>query len=237
MKSNTGSKVRLGIFVTLGLGLFVAGVFYIGQKQRLFTSTFALKFLCGNVSGLQAGNNVRFSGINIGTVRSVRIVTDSTVQVEIIVDKATKKFIKKDAQASIGSEGLMGDKVVNINPGNPNQPEINADDFILCEGGNSIDEIMGQIKVVATNTAQITGDLAGIMDNIHQGRGTVGKLLMDTVFANNLDQTVVNVKKGAGGFKENMDAVQHSFLLKGYFNKKKKEQERSQKKAEENSKK
>lgn len=223
MKKNTGSKVNLGIFVIVGLALFVTGVFYIGQKQRLFRSTLKVKFICPNVSGLQAGNNIRFSGINIGTVKDVEIISDSLVRVDMELDRNVEKFIKKDARASIGSEGLMGDKVVNISPGSPEQKEIEDHDSILCEDGNGIDEIMTQMKIVAENAAQITGDLAGIVDNIHQGKGTIGKLFMDTVLARNVDQTIVNIKEGAGGFKQNMDAAKHNFLLKGYFKKKEKE--------------
>jgi phospholipid/cholesterol/gamma-HCH transport system substrate-binding protein len=144
------------------------------------------------------------------------------VQVYMLIYKKIKPFIKKNARASIGSEGLMGDKVVEISPGTPDQKEIENNDSILCEGGNGLDEIMAQVKIVAQNAAQITGDLAGIVDNIHQGKGSIGKLFMDSTFAKNLDQTVVNIKEGAGGFKENMDAAKHNFLLRGYFKKKEK---------------
>ena len=233
MKTERGSTLRLGIFVVTGLLIFIMGVFYIGQKQRLFSRTIKIKFVCANVSGLQAGNNVRFSGINVGTVANIILITDTAAQVEMVIEKRVKKFIKKDAAASVGSDGLMGDKVVNISPGSPNGQEIENNDVIGYEGGNSLDEIMRQVKIVSTNAASMTGDLADIISNIHQGKGAVGKLLSDSTFAKNLDQTMVSVKQGAKGFKEDMDAAQHSFLLKGYFKKKQKENEKKQKEQQE----
>jgi phospholipid/cholesterol/gamma-HCH transport system substrate-binding protein len=233
MKKNTGDKIRLGMFVTIGAALFIMGIFFIGQKQRLFSSTIQIKFLCKDVSGLQPGNNVRFSGINVGTVDNIEIVTDSTVQVDLLIDKSVKDFIKKDAQASIGSEGLMGDKVVNISTGSPGQASIENNDIVAYAGGSSMEEIMAQVKIVATNTAQITGDLSGIIGGIRQGKGTIGKLFVDTTFADNLDQTLVNVKNGAGGFSDNMDAVKNNFLFKGYFKKKEKEKQKAREKIEE----
>lgn len=237
MKKNTGDKIRLGMFVTIGAALFVVGIFFIGQKQRLFSSTIHIKFLCTDVSGLQPGNNVRFSGINVGTVSNITIAGDTTLEVELLIDKDVKKFIKKDAQASVGSEGLMGDKIVNISAGTVWQVSIEDGDIVNYTGGSSIEEIMAQVKITATNTAIITGDLAGIIGNISRGRGTIGKLFMDTVFADNLDQTIVNVKDGAGGFKDNMDAAKNSFLLKGYFKKQEKEKHELQRKKDEDARK
>ncbi|MFN8298076.1 MAG: MlaD family protein [Chitinophagales bacterium] len=233
MKKDTGSRIRLGIFVTAGTALFVLGIFFIGQKQRLFSSTIHLKFLCNDVSGLQIGNNVRFSGINVGTVDAIDIMSDTSVQVDILVDKDVRKFIKKDAWASVGSEGLMGDKVVNLSGGTPGAAAVEDNDRIAYASGSSIEEIMAQVKVVATNTAHITGDLADIIGNIRSGRGTVGKLFMDTVFAENLDRTIVNIKQGAGGFKDNMDAAKNSFLFRGYFKKKEREKEKEEKERQE----
>ncbi|MFN8285714.1 MAG: MlaD family protein [Chitinophagales bacterium] len=233
MKNNVANRIRLGVFVTVGFTLFVLGIFFIGQKQRLFSSTIHLRFRCNDVNGLQVGNNVRFSGINVGTVSEIEIISDTTVQVDLLVDKSVKKFIKKNSSASVGSEGLMGDKVVNLSAGSASSGSVEDKDLLVYSGGNSMEEIMAQVKVVATNTAVITGDLSAITSNIRAGKGSVGKLFMDTVFAENLDQTIVNIKQGAGGFKDNMEAAKNSFLFKGYFKKKEREKEKEQKELEE----
>jgi phospholipid/cholesterol/gamma-HCH transport system substrate-binding protein len=224
MKNDTGNKVMLGIFVIMALTLFIAGIYFIGQKQRLFSSTFKVTFICGDVNGLQVGNNVRFSGINVGTVSNVKIITDSTVLVDLVLDKGVKKFIKKDAEASVGSEGLMGDKIVNIAAGSSDLREIENNDTILCGKGSGIEQIMTEVTITAENAAQITSDLSVITGSIREGKGTIGKLFMDTGMATNIDKTIINAKNAAGGLSENMEAAKHNILLRGYFKKKEKEE-------------
>src|SRR4051812_28244697 len=114
MEKETGYRIRLGIFVSIGVALLIVTIYVIGKKQNLFGTTFKVSGIFHNVSGLQVGSNVRFSGISIGTVENIEIITDSTVRVDMILEEKTRKFIKKDAKASIGSEGLMGNKIVNI---------------------------------------------------------------------------------------------------------------------------
>ena len=117
MKQNISHKVRLGIFITIGIAVFIAAIYFIGDKQQLFRSTFHLSGVFKDVAGLQTGNNVRLSGINVGTIDNIIIISDSSVRVEILIEESTRKFIKKDAVASIGSEGLMGNKTLIISPG------------------------------------------------------------------------------------------------------------------------
>ena len=105
------------MFVTMGMAVFIAGIYFIGEGQQLFRSTFRISGVFKDVAGLQPGNNVRFSGINVGVVDNISIISDSSVRVEILIDDDTRKFIKKDAVASIGSEGLMGNKILIITPG------------------------------------------------------------------------------------------------------------------------
>lgn len=224
MENNKASKVKLGVFVTLGIALFIVGIYFIGQKQRLFSSTFRIKAIYKDINGLQVGNNVRFAGIDVGTVDNVKIINDTSVQVDVLIDKDVKKFIKKDAVASIGSEGLMGNKLVTISSGTPGQPQIENDDFIETTDGNNIEEILSSVKIVADNAAVITGDLADVIDNVKNGRGSIGKLFMDSTMAGDLGATISNLKSGTKGLDENMEAAKHNFLLKGYFNKKEKEE-------------
>ena len=237
MKKDSGNKIRLGLFVIGGVVIFLVGIYYIGQKRLLFSSTIKLKTIYHDVNGLQVGNNVRFSGIDVGTVDDISIISDTTVSVTLAIDHSVKKFIKKDAKASIGAEGLMGDKIVNLTSGSESGEEIANGDFIQSMEGSTIDAIMKSVKVTADNAAVITGDLAGVIGMVKSGKGTIGKLLMDTSFAGNLDATMVNVKQASGGLKENMEAAKHKFLLKGYFKKKEKEAEKLQKEKEKEDKK
>ena len=225
MKNKTSNIIKTGIFITVGILFFIAGIYFIGKRQRLFSNVFKINGVFKHVSGLQVGNNVRFSGINVGTVEKIEIISDTTVKVDMILDESTHQFIKKDSRAVIGSEGLMGNKTVNISPGSAEQPAISEGGTILTGQPIDADEILLKLKTTADNAASISGDLALIMNNISQGKGTIGKLFMDTTMANTLDQTITNLKQGTQGFEENMNAAKKSFLLRGAFKKKKKDKE------------
>ncbi|MCD6065819.1 MAG: hypothetical protein K0S33_645 [Bacteroidetes bacterium] len=222
MKKRTGNTLKLGVFITLGLLFFIGGIYVIGKRQRLFSNVFKVSGVFRNVSGLQIGNNVRFSGINVGTVDNIEILNDTSVKVDMIIDEDTRRFIKKDATALIGSEGLMGNKTINISHGSPGQKPIEDNGLILTGQPIDTDEILAKLKSTTDNAASISGDLAVIMHNISAGKGTIGKLFMDTTMANTLDQTITNLKQGTQGFEENMNAAKKSFLLRGAFKKKKK---------------
>ena len=182
MKKDIASKIRLGIFVSLGIAFFTAGIYFIGVTQQMFTSTFRISGVFKDVSGLQAGNIVRFSGINVGTVESITIISDSSVRVDMRIDEKVRKFIKKDAEAMIGTEGLLGNKILIITPGTKGANGIEDNDVIATNVPTSIDDIMRQLKATSDNAAHITGDLSQIVGTIRSGKGTIGKLLMDSTY-------------------------------------------------------
>ena len=114
MKRTSGQKLRLGLFVTIGTVLFVSAVYLIGQRETMFKKTFIISSYFQNVNGLQRGNNVRFSGIDIGTVKAISMINDSTIQVDMNIQEDITAHIKKNAIATIGSDGLVGNMIVNI---------------------------------------------------------------------------------------------------------------------------
>jgi phospholipid/cholesterol/gamma-HCH transport system substrate-binding protein len=230
VKGNTGNKIKLGIFVFIGILLFIIGIYSIGQKRQLFNQTFRISGVFKNVNGLQPGNNVRFSGINVGTIEDIEIISDTSVRVDMIIDETTRKFIKKDAVAIIGSDGLMGNKIMIITPGTSQERIIKNNDFIRTTYPINMEDILRQFKTTTENSARITGDLTDIIGNIRSGKGTIGKLFMDTSLAENLDKSIVNIKEGTGGFKQNMDAAKHSIFLRGFLKKRKKEEKKDEKK-------
>lgn len=222
MKKIKSNKIKLGIFVSFGIVLFIAAIYFIGRKQQLFSSTIRISGIFRDISGLQVGNNVQFSGINVGVVDNIEMIADTAVRVDLTISEKAKKFIKKDAKALIGSDGLMGNKIVILTPGTNGANKIKNNDVIATVVPVSLDEIMLNLKITSSNAAAITEDFAAIMDNIRSGRGTIGKLFMDTVFAKNIDKSIINIKQGTGGFKQNMDAASHNILLRGYIKKKEK---------------
>jgi len=205
MKKKISHKVRLGIFISLGILIFILAIYFIGEKQQLFRSTFRLSGVFKDVAGLQVGNNVRLSGINVGTIDNITIISDTSVRVIILVDENTRQFIKKDAVASIGSEGLMGNKVLVISPGTGGKKSIENDDVIATSQPTDIDEIMKSLKTTIDNTAYITGDLAKIATNIESGKGTIGRLMMGKTWRQDIESTIINLKDGSVGFKTFMD--------------------------------
>jgi len=232
-KKNQGNKIKLGIFVSVGLLIFTAGIYFIGQKQQLFNNTFTISGIFKDISGLEVGNNVRFSGINVGVISTIEIISDSSVRVDMSIESKAQKFIKKDAKATIGSDGLMGNKIVIIMPGKSNQKQVNDNDFIGTSMPVSLDDILVKLQLTSNNAANITDNLSAITDNIRSGKGTIGKLFMDTVLAKNIDQSIINIKQGAGGFKQNMEAASHNILLRGFIKHREKKQEEKEKKQEE----
>ena len=148
MSKDPGSHWKLGLFVIIGLVLFAGGIYFVGKQQNLFGSTFHLTAKFISAGGLKEGNNVRFSGINIGTVNTITL-TDSLVEVDLVIRKNVQEFIKTDATATIGSDGLMGDKVLTINPGKQDSKSVKDGDLIGTKKAIDMDDIMTSIKTNA----------------------------------------------------------------------------------------
>lgn len=221
MKKTTGNKLRLGIFVSASLILLILAIYYVGERQQLFSGTFHISGVFKDISGLQVGNNVRFSGINVGIVKDIEQITDSTVRVDMQIDNGTQKFIKTNAKAIIGSDGLMGSKLIIIVAGPSGFGAIGNDAEIQTEQAVSMEDIMENLELTTQNAAMITSDLAIIIENMRDGKGAIGKLLMDSTMGEDIAQAIVNIREGTGGFKQNMDAASHNVLLRGYLKKKK----------------
>ena len=215
-------KIRLGIFVAGGLALFVLAIFIIGKQKNLFNPVYTLHSTFHNVSGLQVGNNIRFSGINIGTVDNINIINDSTVSVDMTIKREVKQFIKSDSEVAIGSEGLIGDRLLIITQGSSNASQALEGQQLGSKEPVETDAIISSLQVTAGNAEVISYQLADIMTKINRGDGTLGRLIQDTTIAENLNQTIVNLKKGTKGLGENMEAAKHNFLFRGYFKKKEK---------------
>jgi phospholipid/cholesterol/gamma-HCH transport system substrate-binding protein len=290
-------KIKLGFFIGIGLLLFIIAMFYLGSKENMFTSTVTLYSDFGDVSGLSAGNNVTYSGINIGTVQSVDIQGINKVRIVMSVEKNILKYIKKDSQVTIASTSLVGSKAVTISSGTDSSKTAEDGDFlpstvpidlgqimnnlynstkqadsiakelttivakvnggegtlgqlinnkslynsvdsafnvitsytgeintVILKLSNMIDQVAGQINSFTIEVNKITTDIANITKKMNSSESVVGTLLTDTAFANNIkniarqsDETVKNFERGAFSFQQNMEALKHNFLFKGYF--------------------
>ncbi len=254
------------MFVLLGITLFIITIYFIGKNKNLFASTFHIKSQFKNVSGLKIGNNVRFSGINIGTVKNIEFVSDSAVMVDLIIKEEVQKYIKKDAIASIGSDGLMGDKVLTISPGTSSVEIIKDNGTIVSSKAIELEDLMKGLQKSVNNAGKITDELATFTSKMNNNNGALSKLMTDENFSNSLTNTLLNLENSTNNFstftkkmnnkngvlsklvndeklgktidttinelKETVKAAQNNFLLKGYFNKKKRAEAKKKKEAE-----
>ncbi|WP_276504322.1 MlaD family protein [Terrimonas pollutisoli] len=321
------SNIKLGAFVLSGLLFLVLLLYMIGKDRNLFGSTYILKARFENVQGLVPGNNIRFSGIQAGTVKRIKILSDTVIEVTMIIDTKMKPIIRKNAIASIGTDGLVGNKVVNIVPAREpgalaeegdilaSKKVVNTDEMLqtLYKTNNDIAIIADNLKTTVQqinnssalwallndksiprdlrislgNIRQATGKAGNMADNLHtiimdvkNGKGSVGAILKDTSFAQNLNDAIVkikvvgeevdslaneigkvvtgirqdinngkgavnalfkdsamviklnasldNIQKGTDGFNENMEALKHNILLRGYFRKQEKQKRKEE---------
>jgi phospholipid/cholesterol/gamma-HCH transport system substrate-binding protein len=192
-------KVRLGIFIMGGLMIFAIVIFFIGKKQNLFNPVFKITTNFYNVSGLQVGNNVRFSGINVGIVDNIKIINDSTVEVEMLIRKDVQKFIKMDSKASIGSDGIIGDRVMVISQGSNKSPMVKDGQHIASLIPIEFNDILLNLQSAVVSVEIITVELAEIMTNINRGKGTLGMLIQDSTIAMNTGQIIHNLKASSKG--------------------------------------
>ncbi len=187
MGNNKSKYIKLGIFIVAGLALFVIALFYIGSKENLFTKTFNVYSIFPNVSGLTQGNSVQFAGINVGTIQSIEIIATDKVKVNMSIVSEVKKFIKKDSEASINSDGLVGNKVLAINSGSVNSQSIEDGDSLHSVTPVSIGDIVKNLNESTKGAEQISKDLAEIVSKVNNGEGTLGKLINNSDIFNSLD--------------------------------------------------
>ena len=265
----SGYQWKLGMFVLIGLVLFVGTIYFVGKQKNLFGSTFELYSKFNSVSGLAVGNNVRLSGINVGTVDDIDFLTDTTVVIKMVIKDEVRKYIKKDAFASISSDGLMGDKVLVLNAGKNSSVLVENNDYIKSKKAIEMDDLMVSVKKSVDNAAIITGELAQFSSSMNNGNGALSKLVSDEEFGNSIKSTILNlensttefkkftvnmnngkgalsklvgdermgkvidssltnVKTATKGLNEVIEAAKHNFLLRGFFKKKQKEEDKKQ---------
>lgn len=318
MSKSGFNNIKLGVFVIGGLFFLVILLYLIGKNRDLFGSNYVLKARFDNAQGLVKGNNIRFSGIQAGTVKSIDIVNDSVIEVAMFVDTKMKTIIRKNAVASISTDGLVGNKIVNIVPGAElaslavegdlldSKKAFKTDEMletlnktnnnivIITEGlketvqrlnsssalwallndnsipqdlkasianihtatikaGNmatNLDQLVKDIKngkgslgAILTDTifaqklneavdkiksvgneaellaVEINKTVAGINHDLNNGKGVLKTLLKDTTLVIKLNTSLDNIQQGTDKFNESMEALQHNFLLRGYFKK------------------
>lgn len=312
------NNVKVGLFVLGGLLFLILLLYMIGKNSNLFGKSYTLKARFENVQGLVPGNNVRFAGLQAGTVKKIQIISDTVIEVSMLIDLDMNTIIRKNAIASIGTDGLVGNKLVNIVPSKEPSPQAVDGDLIASRkmiNTNAMLEVLNKtnddiaviaaelketvhrfnnstamwallndetlpaniraslvnIKQTTAKAGEFVNELNLVIDDVKKGKGTVGALLKDstlerdlkeavskinkvgteadslateinsimtgirkdvntgsgtvhlllkdTALAMKLSTSLDNIQKGTDGFNQNMEALKHNFLLRGYFRK------------------
>lgn len=187
------NSVRLGVFVLSGLAFLILLLFMIGRNKSLFGSTYLLKAKFENVQGLIPGNNVRYSGIQAGTVKSIKIVNDTTIEVSMMIDTEMQDIIRKDAVASIGTDGIVGNKVINIVPGKEHAELAQEGDVILSKKPIDTDAILQKLSNTNNDISEIVSGLKITVQRVNNSTA-LWELLNDETLPKEIRQSAVNLR-------------------------------------------
>jgi len=185
-------NIKVGVLVLFGTALLIIALYLIGDRQNFFGATFELQAKFKNINGLMPGNNVRFTGIDVGTVKKVEIINDSTVNVVMVIEDKVQVFIKKNATANVGTDGLMGNKLINITSSDEKSPSVKDGDVIRSTNPIGTDAMMRTLDISNQNIKDITEDIKEIANRLTKPN-TLWSILMDTTVAENVKQAILHI--------------------------------------------
>lgn len=207
MKITDTQKAKLGMFVMLTGLVLIVSLYLIGKKQNLFGDSFKITAVFHNVSGLKLGNNVRYAGINVGTVKDIMMVDDSTICVDMVIEESIRRHMKENAFAVIGSDGLVGSMVVNIFPGDGKGQILEQGDTIRSVRKKSSTDMMSTLSITNDNVAELSQELLKITHSINEGKGTLGLLVNDQAMGTDLKETIGNLKNASENASKVIDEI------------------------------
>lgn len=191
---NKRKGVIVGLFVFFGILIIIVGVLTLGGQKKTFVKAVHVQAVFKDINGLAVGNNVWFSGVKIGTIKSISFVPDARVMVTMNIEEKVKQYIHQDSKAKIGSDGLIGNKIVVIYGGSAGVPEIKENSRLAVESALDPEEIMTTLQANNKNLLSITADFKVISERLSSGKGSIGKLLTDETMYNTLTAVMSNLK-------------------------------------------
>lgn len=209
MNNEMSQNIRLGLFVLVGMVLLIVGLYFIGSNRNMFSKTFTLYATFKDVNGLREGNNVRYAGIDIGTIDAIDIVNDTTIRVTMLLKQDLQKVIRKNSLTNIGTDGLMGDKLINIEPGTSAMPLVNENDELISLPTVDTEAMLRTLEITNRNILTISANLKTITQNITDSRGTLYTVLMDTTVAIKLKHTLNNIDVVSNNILQMSDDLGH----------------------------
>jgi phospholipid/cholesterol/gamma-HCH transport system substrate-binding protein len=194
MEKFVDQKLKLGIFVVSSITIFVIGIYLIGSKQSMFGSSSTIYVVFDNINGLRNGNNVRFSGVNVGTVKELNMISDTMIVVRASIENDILKLVKKNAIATIGSDGLVGSKIIDINPGNEPDSNLQPGDTLKASKRIRNEDMLLTLGQSNENVKKITEELLLLLEELNRGQGIIGSLIKDKEMTENVNEVVFHLK-------------------------------------------
>ncbi len=198
MRSNNNKRaVILGVFIVVGVAIFITGLLTLGNQKKTFEKKVTVKATFNDVGGLHVGNNVWYLGVKVGTIKKMTFTGNSQVEIVMNIEADAQKYIMKDAKAKVGSDGFIGNKIVVIYGGSPNSSSIAENDVLEVEKSLSTDEILSTFQENNKNLMDITGNIKLVSKQMADGEGAIGKLLSDQALATNLEVAIAGFKQAS----------------------------------------
>jgi len=192
--SDNKRAITVGLFLALGLLVFIVGVFTLGSQSKTFSKSIHISAVFDDVAGLKTGNSVWFSGVKVGGISKINFIGPGEVDVTMSIDESSQQYIHRNAQAHIGSDGLIGNKIIVIDGGSPQAPIIHNNDVLQAAKLLSTDDMLKTLQQNNENLLAITGDFKLLSHKILQGKGTVGTLMADSSMALQLKASMKNLQ-------------------------------------------
>jgi len=214
MATTNRRPIIVGIFIFIGLVIFIVGVLTLGGQRKTFTKSIVVNTIFEDVAGLQRGANIWFSGVKIGTVKRIQFQGNSQVAITMSIDETSQQYIHKDAKAKISTDGLIGNKIIVIFGGTAKADLIEEGDNLVSEKALDTDAMMATLQENNKNLIDITGDFKIIGKRLVDGEGTIGTLLSDSMMAVKLRTTLNNLNAVSNNLKmatQNSNTVVKSF--------------------------
>ncbi|MEO9004305.1 MAG: MlaD family protein [Ginsengibacter sp.] len=187
------NNVKLGAFVLAGLIFLVVLLYMIGKNRNMFGSNFILTARFENVQGLKAGNNVRYGGIDVGTVKKITILNDTMMEVVMTIDEKMKSIIHKNALASIGTDGLVGNKVVNMVSGKQPSAVVENGDILATKSFGDMHEMLETLGKTNNDINIIAGEMKTAIQRVNKSEA-LWSLLEDKELPRQLNASVANIR-------------------------------------------
>ncbi len=207
------SRARVGFLIFVGVLAFTVAIFLVGEKSQFFSQTFFVQVNFPNAEGVKPGAYVVLSGYNIGTVSDIVLTPDAdSVRLLLRISSDVQPFVKQDSKAEIKQEGLVGNKFINISIGGDKSPSVKNYGFIEGIPPFALSSLADNFGSMMDTAKQVSVQLNTMLQNLNNGKGTLGLLLTDDSLYKQLLSLTEETQRGI--MKTNKQIDQLAQLLK-----------------------